>query len=370
MARLRVAVDVTPLLGAQTGVAAFTSGAVHALAARDDVTVSAYALTWRGRGNTALVVPPGIPVASKPMAARPLRALWRGLDVPPIEWWTGPVDVAHGTNFVVPPARRAAEVATVHDLTPMRFPELATADTRQYPGLLRRALRRGAFIHTPSAFVAAEVVELLSVPAERVRAVHHGVPPVVGGNPSVGRALAGSERYVLALGTIEPRKDLPTLVAAFDALAAGHADVRLVVAGPEGWGVAAFDAAVAAAHHRDRVTRLGWVGGPERAGLLAGATTFAYPSVYEGFGFPPLEAMAAGVPVVATTAGALPEVLGDAAVLVPPRDVDALATALDLLMQDDDARAAAVERGRARLTAYSWDRCADGLVSLYRDATG
>jgi glycosyltransferase involved in cell wall biosynthesis len=345
------------------------SGALEGLARRDDVEVSAYALTWRGRRDLAPRLPAGVRAATRPMAARLLRALWRRGDRPPIEWWTGPLDVAHGTNFIGPPARRAATVVTIHDLTPVRYPEMSTPDTRQYPGLLRRALARGAWVHTPSAAMAAEVVELLGADPDRVVPVHHGVPPVRGGDPVAGRRLAGAERYVLALGTIEPRKNLPTLVAAFDVAAASLPDLRLVVAGPDGWGRDAYDAAVGRMAHRDRVVRLGWVEDPDRAALLSGAWAFAYPSLYEGFGFPPLEAMAVGVPVVASTAGALQEVLDGAAHLVDPTDVDGLAAAL-VDLDDDTARAALVERGRARVGAFSWDACAEGLCALYSRAAG
>src|SRR5205807_6310535 len=116
-------------------------------------------------------------------------------------------------------------------------------------------------------------------------------------------------------GTVEPRKDLPVLVAAFDQLADHHPDAHLVIAGPDGWGAGQLDEALVRARHRDCIERLGWVDEPARLALVATATVFAYPSIYEGFGFPPLEAMAAGVPVVATAAGALPEVLGDGATL-------------------------------------------------------
>ena len=344
--------------------AAFVAGALDALARQTDLDLAAYALTWRGRRGLAAVVPSGVAPATRPMAARLLRELWRRTDHPRIQRWTGPVDVVHGTNFVAPPAGAAASVVTVHDLTPVRFPELATRDTRQYPGLLRRALRRGALVHTPSAAVAAEVVDLLGADPERVVAVHHGIPPVRGGDPAEGRRLAGAERYILALGTVEPRKDLPSLVRAFDAVAPRLPDVRLVVAGPDGWGTNDYDAAVASMAHPDRVVRMGWVEDPQRASLLAGAWVYAYPSLYEGFGFPPLEAMAVDVPVVATTAGALPEVLGDAARLVPPGDVDALAEAL-LATEGEAERAALVERGRQRVARFSWDACAAGLAELY-----
>ena len=379
--RLRLAYDATACLGARTGVGVFTEEVLARLGPRDDLDVTAYAVTWSGRGRLGSVVPEGVRVATRPMAARPLREAWRRADVPPIEWWTGPVDVVHGPNFVVPPARHAARVVTVHDLTPVRFPELCTADTLAYPGLIRRALRGGAWIHTPSQFVADEVVEAFGADPARVVAIPNGVteigPDVTGRDAAEGVRLAGSARYLLAIGTIEPRKDLPWLVDAFDVLAASHRDVSLVVAGPDGWGVADFERAVARAAHRARIVRLGWVGPDQRAALLRGATALAYPSRYEGFGLPPLEAMAAGVPVVATDAGARPEVLGDAADLVPvgaglapTARADALADALARVLDDDAHRARLVTAGRERAATYSWDATTARLVDLYRLAAG
>ena len=108
------------------------------------------------------------------MVAAPLLALWRAMDRPAIEWWSGAVDVVHGTNYVVPPSRRAARVVTVHDLTPLRFPELCSPTSRAYPALIRRAIDGGAVVHTPTEAVAAEVVELLGAPREQVRFVHYG----------------------------------------------------------------------------------------------------------------------------------------------------------------------------------------------------
>jgi glycosyltransferase involved in cell wall biosynthesis len=299
------------------------------------------------------------------MAARPLRELWKRVDWPPATWWTGAVDVVHGLNFVVPPAGRAAELVTVHDLTCVRFPELCTADTLQYPALIRRALGRGAHVHAVSEFVADEVCEVFAAPRERVHVVANGVGAPEGGDADRGVARAGGP-YVLALGTIEPRKDLPSLVAAFDAVATTHADLRLVVAGPDGWGTDAYTAAVRGAAHRDRIVRLGWVDDATRADLLAGASVFAYPSRYEGFGLPPLEAMAAGTPVVTTRAGALPEVVGDAALLVAPGDADELAAAIARVLDDAGEAKRLVEAGRRRVGAFSWDAAADQLVGVYR----
>jgi len=362
---MRVAFDLTALHDPRTGIGAFTGELLTRLAQHDDLDLIGYSASWRGRNDVSTLVPEGIEVATRPMAAQPLRQVWRRTNWPSITWWTGKVDLVHGPNFVVPPGDGAVELMTVHDLTFVHYPELCKRDVLQFPGLIERALGRGAHVHAVSEFVGREVVEVFDVPADRVHVVSNGVDPIPPGDAARGREVAGGDRFVLAVGTIEPRKDYPLLIAAFDELAATDAEVRLVIAGQDGWGVAAFDAALQEARHRDRVVRLGFVSDGTRADLLAAASVFAYPSRYEGFGLSPLEAMSAGVPVVATRTGALPDVLGDAARLVDPGDRDALATALAELLRDGEESDVLVVRGRARAAGYSWDACADGVVELY-----
>jgi len=361
---LRVALDATSLLGNPTGIGRAVRGALGGLASRDDLELTVYALSWRGRGTLGAVVPPGVAVATRPMAAGVLLRAWQRCPAPPVEWWTGPLDVVHGANFVVPPTRSAAQVVSVWDLTAVRYPQMCTPTSRRYPALVRAALARGAFVHTASRAVADEVIELLGASPERVRVVAPGIPD----NPALGAAPPdpGARRYVLALGTVEPRKDLPGLVAAFATVAARHRDVDLRIVGPAGWGEEALAAAIAASPVRERIKRTGWVA--DTGPLLAGAAALAYPSRYEGFGFPPLEAMQAGVPVVATSAGALPEVLGDAALLVPVGEPQALADALDQVLGQPALAARLVDAGHQRVTRFSWQDMAGGLVSLYHDA--
>lgn len=366
---LRVAIDGTSLLGARTGVGHLTAGLVSALAARGDVQVVVFAVTWRGRRDLAAALPPGVAAATAPIPARLARALWRRMDAPGVERWTGPVDVVHATNYVAPPARAPA-VVTVHDLTFVHYPQMCTADTLTYPHLIRRALDRDASVHVVSDFVGGEVQAEFGLPADRVVRVYPGLRRTgPGGDAGAGRTLAGADRYVLALGTIEPRKNLPTLVRAFDRAAGRDARRYLVVAGPDGWDRDAFAAAHTTARHRDRVRRLGYVTEAERRDLLAGAAAFAYPSHYEGFGHPPLEAMSAGVPVVAARAGALPEVLGDAALLVDPADVEGLAEGLDRVLDDEALRATLIARGHEQAARFSWDRAAGDFSALYRGLT-
>ena len=319
-------------------------------------------------------LPTGVAHHQRAMPARPLHALWARRDGPPLEWFIGPADVVHGTNFVVPPTRRAAAVASVHDLTPLRHPELCDPATLAYPDLIRRALRRGAWVHADSAFVAGEVVDAFGADPTCVRVVHPGVPAL----PPVSEAEAqdrlrrivppGTGRYCLAVGTAEPRKDLPGLVRAFADVAASHADVSLVLAGPRGWGESALEEAVAASPARDRIVRTGWVEDRDLAALLGRAAVLAYPSLYEGFGFPPLQAMRAGVPVVATSTGSVPEVVGDGALLVDPGDTDGLAAALARCLADEAARRDLVAAGSAWAARFSWESCGAGLERLYRDA--
>ena len=363
-ATLHVALDGTPFLGLRTGIGEVVAGTVAALAARDDTLVTAYGLTFRGRHRLAAALPPGVRAATAPVPARLVRACWLRFDFPRIEHWTGPVDVVHATNYVAPPSR-APVVLSVYDLTFVHFPELCTADVRQYPVLIRRALARGAVVHATSDFVASEVRDAFGLPPERVVRVYPGLAPVTRGDAARGRARAGAGRYLLAVGTIEPRKNLPTLVAAFEAVAAGDPDVHLVLAGADAWGADELTAALARSAHRERVHRLGYVDAATRRDLLAGASVLAYPSRYEGFGFPPLEAMANDVPVVAAAAGAIPEVTGGAALLVDPSDVDGLAGALTEALTDDSTRARLVAAGRERVGRFSWATTAAELRALY-----
>ena len=368
VAPLRAAFDATSLYDVRTGVGRFVQEVAGRLAGHPDVDLVGYAVTWRGQGELTDLLPDGARAASRwPMAATPLRKLWRRFDGPRIERWTGPVDVVHGPNYVVPPAR-APRVMSVHDLTFLHHPEFCTKHVLEYPGLIRHSLRTGAWVHTDSEFVREEVIDLLGADPERVVTVPLGVTPGRSSDAARGRTLAGGDRYVLALGTVEPRKNLPGLVAAFDALAAEDPDLRLVLAGPDGWGTAGLDEALARARHRDRVVRLGFVPEDDRGDLLAGAAVLAVPSFYEGFGLTAAEGMLAGTPVVASDAGSHREVIGEAGILVPAADHDALVGALDRVLTDGSLATRLRALGPEQAAPLTWDRTADGLVALWRKA--
>lgn len=340
------------------------------LAARPELELSGFGLSLRGWRQLAAQIPESpvgerpTAVISRPAPAAVLLRAWSRSAWPPGRWWTGPAQVVHGTNFVVPPVA-AARMVSVWDLTAVHYPELCTPMSRRYPGLVARAVASGAWVHTGARFVADEIVEHFRVPLERVRVV---APPVdiPVRPPAVPRS--DGPPYILGLGRTEPRKDFPGLIRAFDVLAGELPDIELHLAGPAGWGEAEVAGAVAAARHAGRIRRLGWV--TDRSDLIAGAAVFAYPSLYEGFGLPPLEAMAVGTPVVAARAGAIPEVVGPAADLVAPGDSDELAEALRRVLCDSAHRADLVAAGQRQVTAFAGERTADGLVAAYRDLAG
>lgn len=372
-----MALDVLPLLGEPTGIGMFCRGLVETLATRDDVAPVGYAVTWRSRSRITPLLPAGVPLGGTPMPARLAHLGWRASSLPRYEWFGPRVQVVHGTNYTVPPTQRAASVVTIFDLSMLHYPELCEPATRAYPRLIERAIDAGAFVHTAAHFVAEEIIERFAVSPERMRVVPLGLFPARPRTPAA-RAEAASRLsvlpagspYLLALGTVEPRKDLPSLVRAMPQVLAAVPEMSLVIAGRDGWGVAALEEALSeiAPAVAARVHRLGYVGASERDELLRGATMLVYPSLYEGFGIPPLEAMRAGVPVVASDAGSIPEVVGDAAVLVEPRDAGELGAAIVALLHDETRRAVLIERGLDLSSQYTWQRCADGMVACYHDA--
>ncbi|MHB1986821.1 MAG: glycosyltransferase family 4 protein [Acidimicrobiales bacterium] len=359
---IAVALDVLPLVGQPSGVGAACRGLVDALAGRPEIDLTGYAVA-RKAFLARRELPRTVGFRGTPVPTRLAEASWR-LGRVKAELVTGKADVVHGTNFVVPPSRRAGTVVTVHDLTSVRFPALCTAATLRYPALVRKAVDRGALVHVPSAFVRDEVVDLLEVPTEQVHVIGWGVPPV--SLPSTAPPVAPP--YILALGTVEPRKDYPSLVEAFGELRDRDPGLRLVVAGADGWATTALTDAIDRHRLESRVVRVGYVNEEERNALLWNASVLAYPSLYEGFGFPPLEAMIAGIPVVATRSGGVPGVVGDAAILVEPHEPGLLAAALWSVLADSGVAERLVAAGRNRVACFDWASTADQMMELYWSA--
>lgn len=356
----RVAIDVGPLHGPRTGVGNAVAWTLDALAG-EDLTTLPYVTSMR-----ASVRPPErrlpIPAAvALRMWARPVPDSVRRLH----HRWLGRPDVVHGTNYVAPPVP-VPTLVSVYDCWFLANPAETNRDVGLAAAALRRVVADGAHVVTSSDASAARAGELLAT--TRVTAVALGPPPPPP-DPVPDDAVGALEHepFVLAIGSVERRKNLATLVAAFGQLAAEHDSVRLVIAGAPADDTTAVDRAIAslAPSIRARVMVTGPVTDGRKTWLLRAATTLAYPSLDEGFGFPILEAQQVGTPVVGSTAGSIPEVAGDAALLGAPTDVDTLAANLHAAVTDDDERAALIARGRANVARFSWTRTAAELAALY-----
>ena len=369
-ARPAVAIDVTPLLGARSGIGNAVGEIVAALNHLEAApALVPYALSLRARMMRDDVPPETHFV---PWPARALLKSWAHGDLPRIDRWLAPATVVHATNYLAPPSRLPTLVS-VYDCSFVRYPELCTPEVRALVPIVRRSIARGATVHTGSEFVAAEIEELFGPglrSAGRLIVIPLGIPRLgdAAEMPAGLAAAIGGAPFVLSIATLEPRKNLPHLVSAFGLLAPTHPDLRLVIAGRDGPARPAVDDAIARLPQeaRDRVVLAGHVEDAGRRALLDTASVLAYPSIYEGFGFPLLEAMSLDVPVVAARAGSIPEVAGDAALLVEPTDDRSLAAALDKVLTDDATRSELIARGRDRLGAFSWQETARAFASCYR----
>jgi glycosyltransferase involved in cell wall biosynthesis len=367
-----VAIDATPLLGVRAGIGQYVAGLVSALDALvDGPEIVLTAFTWRGADGLASWAAPRRAVATRRVPARLLQQTWLRGPFPPVEWLSGPVDVFHGTNFVLPPTRRAAGVVTIHDLAYLDHPDTVTPATLRYRRLVPAGLRRAGAVCTPSRTVADRVVEVYGVDPRRVFVTPNGLGARWRAGPSRPapawlRARGLPERYVLFVGTVEPRKNVPVLLDAYRRLLArGERPPALVVAGSPGW-----DPAPAAVDlPADTVVVTGYLADDDLATVTAGASCLVLPSRAEGFGLPPLEALACGVPVVVSDLPVFREVLGPFATYVPPGNAEALAAAVARAAVDDGGESARRAR-QAHARRYTWQRCAAEALRAYRTAVG
>jgi glycosyltransferase involved in cell wall biosynthesis len=302
-----------------------------------------------------------------------LMASWFALRAPRIERWAREASLVHTLELDYPVATRLPWLATVHDLGPLTHPQYFS---RSRPGLrragLRQLVRQAAAVIAVSEATAGELRQLVgSALDNRLQVVPEGVseaffaaaPDAVTAVPALA-ALDGSP-YFLWTGSLNPRKNLAGVLAAFETIA-GVVPHHLVLAGGLGWDHREILARIRESTAAPRIHRLGHVSDTQMHALYAGADAFVYASHFEGFGLPVLEAMAAGAPTITSNCSSLPEVAGDAALLVDPRDTAALAGAMRELARDDALRRDLSLRGRARASGFTWARCARATLEIYR----
>jgi glycosyltransferase involved in cell wall biosynthesis len=354
---MRIVVDVTPLTLPRTGIGNYVLGMLRGLAEagpeHEIVAFSAVAPPGRRRIEHALE---GVPIERRlaivPPKSHWWRTGWSRLGRGPVEWLAGPLDVFHFSDWMYPPQRSGVRATTIHDLFPLRFPEWVHPQTyRMHSRKYAHAARTCDVVVVNSEFTAGEVVDLLDVPRERITVAYPGTLPSLG--PDGPKHDLGAP-YVLTVATLDRRKNLETLLDAMPLVRRRHPDLLLAVAGAPGWQGPSLN--------RDGVVGLGYVDEAELAALYRGAEAFVYPSRFEGFGMPIVEAMACGTPVVASSHPSLDEASGDAAVRADPESPEAIADGVEHALVDRDALLAAGYRhadgfrsetsGRTILGAY------------------
>jgi glycosyltransferase involved in cell wall biosynthesis len=356
---VRIAFDVSPLSHPRSGIGTYLRGSLAGLAeaAAGEHEVVAFAPTSPQGKKAIPAALEGIPIEIS-LQFLPFAHLWRQgwsrLGRPGVERFLGAIDVLHFSDWMYPPQRAGIRATTIHDLVPLRHPEWVQGRTRRmHTAKYRNAVRTCDLVFANSQFTARDVVELLGVPENRVRVALPGVEAVFTSDGA--KAQLGGD-YVLTVATLEPRKNLAALVEAHALL--GRDDLLLAVVGAEGWGEQpALD--------RPGIVRLGYVDDDELARLYRGASVFAYPSRFEGFGLPVIEAMACGAPVVCSSHESMDEACGDAAVRADPENPAAIAAAIEVAL---DRRDDLVTRGLAHAARFSWSGTGRVFLDAYLEA--
>lgn len=363
-----VAVDLRALVPETTGIGVYTRALLLALARRRGHRY--LGLSHRPPKGAAELEAAGIELDQQ---RAPLGVLWQQLALPR-RLGRGDADLFWSPLMTLPVACPLPAVVTVHDLTALLFPETHTLKVRwSLLPFLRRSLERAAVVVAPSEATAADLRFHFPECAPRLRVVGEGVEPVFcpGEPPAIAATRAeldAPEGYLLYVGTLEPRKNVGTLVDAWLRLRADDPETPpLVLAGGYGWGSRALARRLARLA-AEGIRHLGRVEPEHLVRLYQAARVFAYPSLYEGFGLPPLEAMACGVPVVASDVSSLPEVVGDAGLLVDPRDAGALAAALGRVLGDPEHAAELARRGRERARGFTWEGAAAAMEAVFAEA--
>lgn len=381
---MRIVVDYRPALRARTGVGEYLFQLVRAMAERaqpgsqearaagqDSTDITVFSSSWKDRPIPADIAQlPGVHVIDRRVPVRALNVLWHRLGWPPVELLAGHAyDIAYSLHPLLLPARRAAQVVTIHDLDFLAHPERTAAEVRRdYPALVREHARRAAHVIVNSQYTARQVENELGVSAARMTVCYPGAP---GWARSARPAADRRKQHVLFFGTLEERKNVGTLLAAYGDLISRHRDMLpLVLAGGARPEAAVWLEDIARPPLAGRVKYLGYVTDAQRRDLFESAAVFVLPSHHEGFGMPVLEAMTLGVPVVVSNRGALPELVGDAGLIVDPLDRDALAAAIERMLTDDAFAAAAAAKGVQRARRFRWADTAASVLTAFERALG
>lgn len=375
-APIRLAFNASSLLSPLTGIGQYSLQLAKGLAAREDIDVDFfYGVSWSREVRTSAL--PGVASmfpwlrAHLPFAYELRRMVSRRQFAARAS--KKPFDLSHEPNYLTLPTM-SPKVITVHDLSWIRFPEMHPIErVRAMEKYFKPSLDSASLVLTDSDFVQQELIDVFGVRPDRMRTVRLGVEKLFRPqNEEMTRTVLEAHalrhgQYLIAVGTLEPRKNLQLALRAFMNLpSAVRQSFPLVLVGMKGWHTSDLEKKLAPLIASGEVRQLGYLPREDLATILAGAAALVYPSIYEGFGLPPLEAMACGVPVVASQVSSLPEVVGDTGILIDPHDVDGLTRALQELLSEPALRAEMGRKALERSTTFTWQRCVDETVDAYR----
>lgn len=369
-----IGIDYTPAYEQGGGIGRYVRELVAALALQDRETD--YRLLVSGASSSQLPPAPGNNFDWRPTRITPkwLARIWQRARLPlPVEVFTGDLNLYHATDFVLPPTRaQTRTLLTVHDLSFVRVPQAASPNLKAYlEVVVPRSADRADCILADSQATKDDLIELYQVSPDKIIVLLSGVDARF--RPVSGDALGqvrqkygiGDAPYVLSVGTVQPRKNYVRLIQALSHLRAQGYDLQLVIAGGRGWLEDPIYAAIATEKMQPYVHLIGFAEETDLPALYSAAACFAFPSLYEGFGLPILEAMGCGTPVVTSDKSSLPEVGGDAALIIDPYSVDQLADALRRLVDDDALRQILVTKGHRRAESFTWEKSAHQLRQIY-----
>jgi glycosyltransferase involved in cell wall biosynthesis len=371
-----IAIDYTPAYEQGGGIGRYVRELVAALLLQDVETSYRLFVAGASLAQLPAQVAPNFDWRPTRITPKWFARIWQRANLPLyVETFTGPVNLYHATDFVLPPTRpKTRTLLTVHDLSFVRVPEAASPNLKAYLDVVvPRSVNRADCVLADSQATKNDLIELYNVSPEKIIVLLSGVDARF--KPVSGVALGkvrekyglGDAPYVLSVGTVQPRKNYVRLIQAVSQLRGQGHDLHLVIAGGRGWLEDPIYAAVASEKMQPYVHLIGFADESDLPALYSAAACFAFPSLYEGFGLPILEAMGCGTPVVTSDKSSLPEVAGDAALIVDPYKVDDLAHAIRDMINNDTLRQMLIDKGYQRAEAFTWEKSARHLQQIYTD---
>ena len=374
---MRIAIDYTAAMRQGAGIGAYVRNLIAALLTQD--ASDSYTLLTSGKPTGEYQFPVASNVRGRSMVIpdRYLNILWYRWHMPiPATLFSGATDIYHGPDFVLPPLpKKVRKVVTIHDLAFLEHPEYAVPSLAAYlRKVVPEAVAAADVVATVSSEVSRTLVEHFQTPREKLTVIPNGVAPYF--HRITDPLLLNATRhkfelkhpFVLGVGTLEPRKNHAGLIKAFyQAQKQKRGPAMLALAGGPGWLYEETRNLVAELKLERKVRFLGRVSDFELVTLYSMADVFAFPSFFEGFGIPPLEAMACGAPVITSNTSSLPEAVGDAALLIDPNDVQALAQAILDLLQNEQMRIVLIQKGYLQAQKYTWEQSARKMLQVYQN---